>query len=431
MTTPVSPPNASPASFCADMRDAAASLGAAGRGVLRERHIGAVPVRLLPPPPGSQDRGHGHEAIRQWTINGDFLGLRPTGIARYGREMTRALDVLLAERHPLTQGLDLGIVAPREAAEPLALRHIPLSIVSEFRPRLPQVWVQWQLPRRVHGGLISFCNLAPVMARKHIVCIHDLQTRTVPNSYGLLFRLAHRLILPPLAKRADVVTTVSAFSKSTFVDFALASPEKIVVVPNGSDHALRWDPCKAKTGWGRDRPFVLCMGRGEAHKNMALVWRIAQGLDALGIDVVLAGAFDARSLDAQAGERPANIRCVGRIDDDALARGFSEALAFLLPSRTEGFGLPAIEAMACGCPVIASRTPGLLELCGDAALFADPDDAPGWIEAIQRLSGRPDLVEALRRDGHLRASRYAWREAALSYLGLMLQVDQAHAAGKR
>ena len=65
------------------------------------------------------------------------------------------------------------------------------------------------------------------------------------------------------------------------------------------------------------------------------------------------------------------------------------------------------------------------------ALFADPDDAPGWIEAIQRLSERPDLVEALRRDGHLRASRYAWREAALSYLGVMLQVDQAHAAGKR
>src|SRR5262245_14932576 len=140
--------------------------------------------------------------MRSWNINGDFLTLQPTGVARYAREVTLALDALVAEAHPLAAGLDLTLLAPRQPQD-LPLCRIPTRVIPEFsRPRLPQVWVQLQLPRHAHGGLLSFCNLAPVFKRRHIVCIHDLHTRLMPDSYGRLFRMAHRVILPILGRNA-------------------------------------------------------------------------------------------------------------------------------------------------------------------------------------------------------------------------------------
>ena len=361
--------------------------------------------------------------VRRWTINGDFLGLKPTGVARFGREVTIALDALFEDGHPLTRGLALDIIAPRRPVEPLALRRLPLSIVPEFRLRFPQVWVQLQLPRHLRGGLLSFCNLAPILAERHIVCIHDLQTRTVPQSYGRFFRWAHRAIIPALGKRADFITTVSEFSKTKIIEFGIAPPQRIAVVYNGSDHARRWKPGGGSLWRKASRPLVLCIGRDEAHKNMELVWQLAQPLDECGIDVVVAGEFDRVRLDALGWGAPHNIRCLGRISDDELAEGFREALCFLFPSRSEGFGLPAMEAMSCGCPVVASTAACLPEICGDGALFADPDDVEAWVAAVRHLVERPDARERLRQQGLMRSARYSWRRTALRYLRLMRQVD--------
>lgn len=366
-------------------------------------------------------------AARRWTINGDFLGLKATGLSRFAREITAALDALVAEDHPLTRNLTIDIVAPKRPREPLELRHIELSVVPELRPRLPQVWVQVQLPRHVKGGLLSFCNLAPILVDRHIACIHDLQTRLTPESYGFLFRLIHRALLPHIGRRADVTTTVSEFSRANLIRFGVARAEKIAVVHNGSDHALRWIPSDASRSWRAGRPFVLCIGRNEAHKNMRLIWSLARRLDALGVDIVVAGDLDPSRLDVDTGCRPGNIRCLGRVSDADLARGFADALCFLFPSRTEGFGLPAVEAMSCGCPVIASTSPCLPEICGDAALFAGPDDESAWVEAVESLLNRPELGETLRQAGRMRAERFTWRATAINYLDLMMTVDRNRA----
>jgi hypothetical protein len=117
-----------------------------------------------------------------WAISGDFLALKPTGVARYALEVTRALNALVAEDHPLTRNVELTLLAPRPAPSNF-LEHIPTRVIPEFnRPRLPQFWVQAQLPRAVQGGVLSFCNLAPVLVRRQIVCIHDLHTRIMPES---------------------------------------------------------------------------------------------------------------------------------------------------------------------------------------------------------------------------------------------------------
>jgi len=360
-------------------------------------------------------------ATRVWTLNGDFVALKPTGVPRYAREVTRALDTLIGEGHPLTRGLKLEIVAPREPRG-FSLDNIPVKVVPEYRkPRLPQVWVQLQLPRHVRGGLVSFCNLAPVAVRKHIVCIHDLHTRLMPKSYGLGFRLAHRVILPLLGRRARDIATVSSLSRDHLVAYKVAPAKKITITYNGGDHAAHWNADASGLAIGV-RPFVFCLGQDQAYKNTELIWRIAPALDALGLDVYVAGSLSPAA-QARLGARPANLRLLGRIKDDDLALMFREALCFLFPSRIEGFGLPAIEAMTCGCPVIASDAPCLPEVCADGALYAGPDDADAWVTAIEALHTDPHLRRDMTVRGHAVAGRYTWRRVALCYLSLMARAD--------
>jgi glycosyltransferase involved in cell wall biosynthesis len=361
--------------------------------------------------------------FRAWSISGDFVTLAQTGVARYAREVTLALDALVGDRHPLAADLDLVLLAPRQPCD-LPLRCIPTRVIPELtRPRLPQFWVQAQLPLHARGGLVSFCNLAPVLKRRHIVCIHDLHTRMVPESYGRLFRLVHRIVLPVLGRTARRITTVSELSREHLVDHGVAPAAKIVVTYNGSDHALRWNAGASRLPRRGLRPFALCLGRSQRYKNTELMWRIAPALDAMGLDIVIAGDIGAATLDSY-GPRPGNVHLLGRISDDDFACALSEALCLLFPSRIEGFGLPAVEAMALGCPLVASTSPCLPEVCGKAALLADPDDTQAWIAAVRRLLAEPDLRAELSAHGRQRAKAFSWRRIAETYLELMAEIDR-------
>ncbi|MER9952265.1 glycosyltransferase family 1 protein [Mesorhizobium sp. M0047] len=362
---------------------------------------------------------------RRWTINGDFTTLRPSGVARYAREVTLALDALIFEGHPLGRDLEIDLVVPRPLSEPLRLNAISVRVVPEFnKPRLPQFWVQAQLPWHVPGGLLSFCNLAPVVLRRHIACIHDMHTRLMPSSYARGFRWAHRLILPALGWRAARITTVSQLSRSHLVEFGIAPEESIVVTYNGSDHAKRWDAARSSLAVDRGRPYVLCLGRrGQEYKNMGLLARLASLLDDMGLDLWMPGDVDEATVLRYVPQMPGNIVLIGRIEDDDFKKALEGALCFLFPSRIEGFGLPAVEAMASGCPVVASTSPCLPEICGDSALYADPDDVQSWAEAVRLLMLAPDLRQRLVAKGHARANSYSWRWIAWKYLELMIQVD--------
>jgi glycosyltransferase involved in cell wall biosynthesis len=361
---------------------------------------------------------------RRWSVNGDFTTLRPTGVARYARETTLALDALVAERHPLTEDLALELLVPRPVQDPLPLKALPVRLVPEYRrPRLPQFWVQAQLPRQVEGGLLSFCNLAPVVLKRQVVCIHDLHTMMVPESYGRLFRWVHRLVLPAVGRRADRITTVSEFSRSRIAAYGVAPAGKVAVTYNGSDHVDRWDESRSDLGRRPDWPYVFCLAQRQPYKNMELIVRLAPVLERMGLDLWIAGDVDPARLFAGRTGKPANVRLLGRIGDDDLKAALAGALCFLFPSRIEGFGLPAIEAMAAGCPVVASTSPCLPEICGEAALYADPDDAGAWIERVRLLQEDKALRRRLVAAGRARASAYSWRRVAETYLELMASLD--------
>jgi glycosyltransferase involved in cell wall biosynthesis len=156
---------------------------------------------------------------------------------------------------------------------------------------------------------------------------------------------------------------------------------------------------------------------------MRLIWRIAPALDALGLDVYMAGAIGEDVLRSYGGEWPPNLRRLGRISDDDFAKALRSALCFLFPSRIEGFGLPAIEAMINDCPVVAADAPCLPEICGDAALYAGTDDDAGWIGNVARLRADTSLRQDLVAKGRVQAKRYRWRGIAEIYLELMARCD--------
>lgn len=378
--------------------------------------------RLEPARPAVRRQAADGPARRFWSVNGDFVAFAPNGVARYAREVTLALDRLIAQDHPLARGLKVELVAPRASALPLEA--IAVRIVPEFsRPRLPQFWVQVQLPRHVQGGLLSFCNLAPVLVKRQIVCIHDLHTRLMPESYGFGFRLAHRIILPLLGRRAARITTVSQLSRQHLAGHRIAAEDRITVTYNGSDHVERWNAWHSNLQVPARRGYVLCLGQTQRYKNVEILLRLCPLLQAMGLEMWMAGDVDRQALSRLVAPLPENLRLLGRISDHDLKKALRGALCFLFPSRIEGFGLPAVEAMRAGCPVVASTAPCLPEVCGEAALYADPDDLDGWASAISDIERKPSLRAQLSEAGRRKSRDYSWRTIAEIYLKLMAEVD--------
>ena len=133
---------------------------------------------------------------------------------RYGFEVLQALDRLVASGHRLSRDLDLEVIVPPSAIDPPKLDAIR---VRRFGAAKGHVWEQAMLPFAVRGGLISFCNTGPLAVRKHIVCVHDLNTKLVPHSYSRNFRALYRLLIPAIGKTAERISTVSTYwpGKST------------------------------------------------------------------------------------------------------------------------------------------------------------------------------------------------------------------------
>ena len=348
-------------------------------------------------------------------INGRFLTQPVTGVQRYARNVVEAMDRSLA-----TARASAELLVPAGTADP----HYAAISRRELGPLNGHAWEQLTLAMRWPDRLLSLCNTGPVAKADQIVCIHDANVFTAPESYGRAFRTFYGLLQPQLARRAARVATVSNASARQIARYLSLDSADIAVLPNGHEHALAWDPSLAELApsviedGSHPRRFVLAIGSRARHKNMQLLVDIAPDLAAMGIDVVIAGG-DAGIFAPETLKSAPNVTVIGRISDHDLAYLMDRALCLAFPSWTEGFGLPIVEAMARGCAVISSDRASMPEICGDAALMASPAEPAAWIRQVRTLAESAQLRDDMVGRGRERVRLFSWNTTANGYISLM------------
>jgi alpha-1,3-rhamnosyl/mannosyltransferase len=259
-----------------------------------------------------------------------------------------------------------------------------------------------------------------------VVSIHDLIPLRYPQYFTAPQRVIYNLSVRLAARAADRVITASRQAADDVARFLGVVPSRVVVIPMAADPAFQPTP-PAHVDERRARlrlpeKYVLYVGTNRPHKNLTRLVEAWSLLPSRSVSLVVAGPWDDRYPEARRrveelglGER---VRFVGAVDEGDLPALYSGALAFVFPSECEGFGLPVIEAMACGTPVACSNAAALTELAGDDALLFPPHSVESIAAALGRLLEDGELRADLARRGLARAARLTWDDAAKKTLAI-------------
>jgi glycosyltransferase involved in cell wall biosynthesis len=231
-----------------------------------------------------------------------------------------------------------------------------------------------------------------------VIVIHDAAAFRHPEWYSPAYAAWQRRILPALARRALHVVTVSEFSRGELIELLGVPPERITVIPGGVDPAFNphADAERARRELGVPERYVLCVASETARKNLRALVPLTQH-----VEVVVAGGHRPQFAREEGLDALAQL---GHVPDHLLPGLYAGAEAFVLPSLYEGFGLPILEAMACGTPVVAADNTAIRETAGGAARLVPPDDL---VEAVRTLDPVP-----LREAGLARAAQFTWDRTA-------------------
>ena len=268
------------------------------------------------------------------------------------------------------------------------------------------LWEQVSLRSAARGRmLLGFANLGPLYLRDQIVMIHDAQPFLAPGDYRLRQRVNFRLIWRNLAANARLILTVSEHSRQALARAGVTGRAPVAVVPNGADHLQRV-PARQPRGFKEAGPFALMIGSSKGYKNLA---RAVRGWRRAAIDggrLVIAGGPDPATY---LGDAP--VTWVPRPSDGEVRWLYQHARLFILPSLTEGFGLPGVEAMAEGCPVAAARAGAMPEVLDDAATWFDPHSEADIATALSTLWAWEGVRTAQIARGKDRVAALSWSRA--------------------
>jgi glycosyltransferase involved in cell wall biosynthesis len=347
-------------------------------------------------------------------INGRFLTQPLSGVQRYAREITRALDAELA-RSPRLQH-QLG---PIEVLLPHA---VPMPDWQVLRPRVigggrGHLWEQGALWRASRDGvLISLGNAGPLRHRAHVLCLHDANLWEFPQAYGWRYRMLHRVLRPRLARRAAALMTVSRHSAQAIARHLGVDATGFRIVSNSADHVLGLPA-------GRDVParygltpggYLLSVGNRSPNKNLCrLIAAHAECGDRVPPLALVGGGVP--GIVADTAGPGARVTTLGRVPDADLRGLYEGAAGFVFAALHEGFGIPPLEAMRLGVPVVCARSGAMPEVLGDAPLWFDPRDVGAMRTALMRFArmgsgARAAMIHA----GNRQAALYNWRQSALA-----------------
>lgn len=345
-------------------------------------------------------------------------GVRRTGINRYETQLAAALlRAGSGDEFRLYASSGTG-----EATAGAAVRTPPFSVAN---PALRLAWEHSGMVAQAQRDRLDLLHgmafvVPPAWRKPSIVTIHDLAL--LKEGHAPRRRTMYlRPMIGQSVRRAGRVLVISSHTKADVMEIFDIDPAKIVVTPLGvSPHMKPLDSgarMQFRAAHTLTRPTLLYVGTLEPRKNIPNLLRafdlVASRIDA---ELVLAGAegWLTGELHQTLGTMKARdrVRLTGFIPETELSAWLSAADVFVFPSRYEGFGLPPLEAMACGTPVVSSTSSSLPEVLGDDALLADPDDMEGIAEEVERVLTDPALAANLRTRGIERAARFTWDETA-------------------
>ncbi len=345
--------------------------------------------------------------VRQWG-----------GVGRYTRSLVKAL----AESAGSPLDLTLLWAGPARIPPPRGWPH-----TRTRRLPLPERWMTllWQRARvplpadlLARGADVFYSPdfaLPPLRRARSVVTVHDLSYLTHPETHFPPLRRYLEAAVPRAVARADLVLADSQRTRRDLVSLVGAPPDKIEVVLSAADPSFRRvDESGVRAvlqRLGIDRPYVVSVGTIQPRKNLPTIFAAIKGVpaDVLLVHVGRRGWLCEPIFEVlETSGVKERVRILEGADDADLAALYSGAIALVFPSLYEGFGIPCLEAMACGCPVIASHAGSLAEVVEDAGIVVDPLDARAIAAGIRRLLDDTAFREDLIRRGYAQAARFTW-----------------------
>lgn len=299
-------------------------------------------------------------------VNAKFLTKTITGIERYAIEISHAL-----------KKIDPSI----EFLTPSNYRRTNMTKELNAKPVIPwqnYLWEQITLPyylkRNGSPCLVNLTNTAPVMYRNQILIIHDLAFLHKPEWFTKTAAVSFKYLVGQSARAAKKIAVVSEFSKSEVIKYWKIPPEKIKVIPGAVPSFI--DAFKRKEYDNKYGDYILSVSSLEPRKNIQNLVKAFCKLNNPGLKLVIAGKSNSQVFSSIDGNllKGKNIILTGYVSDEELVGFYKNARLFAYLSYYEGFGFPPLEAITCGCPVLAANTASLPEVCGDAAEYCNPDN---------------------------------------------------------
>lgn len=355
--------------------------------------------------------------MRALHFNGKFYAGSLNGVHRVADRLVRECDRLIAamplERRPraFLHCTSVASWAP------------DLQAIEQVRDDRPpsQAWEQLRLPRLARGGvLVNLANLAPLAHRRQVTLIHDMQFMMADSGYPLRQRIGYRWLVPRMARASRRVFTVSEFSRQMLAITGVIPRERVGVLHNGADHMREIAACAKLEPVTGPPNRVILFGSPKPYKNNKVIFDAFATGQLAGFQLVMIGP-DRAELHRAGLTPPPDAEFVGACDDAVLAGLLHSAHCLVFPSRTEGFGLPPVEAMLCDCPVVAAPAGAIPEICRDVPAYADVDDPSSWVAAILALQ-EPAQRAARIAAGRTRSQAFTWERAGGALLDTIMDL---------